>query len=553
MKRKGSAHGCGGVRKKAKGAGDQSTKAIAVNATHPVLQRLYPEVLTLRQYLLSRLPSSSKNRYRKLSQLGCAIPAGDKSTTDDLDNAVVQLLDSALVCTAGVQPQKDKPTRFTEEREKDIEAFTQQRSQSTPGGTFKPGYYRQSEIIDFVIWRLFKSSTSHKPAHLLCYGFQRAAGSNRRAQGNNDNPSPSIPGLQERLPNSFAKTLKEPVWCRLHALLGQGGDRIIIDMLLECSIFIPVNADTGNYYQLSGVPVHEVKSDENQKSNIARVNADKEGPTKPSHLKIESKKPGAITFVRSRMLYAKAALNAKGGVRFGMRHIHVLNRFTNREDKQETIHIMRYIFPRQFGLHNVFTSKVDPRETAMPFKDYTLREKDIHTAMCRELGPKGLDAQEIAKWKQRTPKRLRGDAVKLVDRLRVRNQRCSYMEMLRHYCPIEGVPVSTKPDWRKSALQPKADVPSVADLVNRRTKARPFSVNSTVQETCFTDLACPAAHVSAFCRAVISKVIPEGFWGNEHNKHNLMYWVDQFLDMRRFESLNLHQVTQHIQVRISLH
>lgn len=113
--------------------------------------------------------------------------------------------------------------------------------------------------------------------------------------------------------------------------------------------------------------------------------------------------------------------------------------------------------------------------------------------------------------------------------------------------------MSTKPDWRKSALQPKADAPSVADLVNRRTKARPFSVKSTVQETCFTDLACPAAHVSAFCRAVISKVIPEGFWGNEHNKHNLMYWVDQFLDMRRFESLNLHQVTQHIQVRVSLH
>lgn len=73
----------------------------------------------------------------------------------------------------------------------------------------------------------------------------------------------------------------------------------------------------------------------------------------------------------------------------------------------------------------------------MPFKDYTLREKDIHTAMCRELGTKATDVQEIAKWKQRTPKRLRGDAVKLVDRLRVRNQRCSYMEMLRHYCPIE--------------------------------------------------------------------------------------------------------------------
>lgn len=98
---------------------------------------------------------------------------------------------------------------------------------------------------------------------------------------------------------------------------------------------------------------------------------------------------------------------------------------------------MRYIFPRQFGLHNVFTSKVNPRETAMPFKDYTLREKDIHSNMCRDLGNKATDAQEIAKWKQQIPKRLRGDTVHLVERLRIRNQRCSYTEMLRHYCPIE--------------------------------------------------------------------------------------------------------------------
>lgn len=113
---------------------------------------------------------------------------------------------------------------------------------------------------------------------------------------------------------------------------------------------------------------------------------------------------------------------------------------------------MRYIFPHQFGLHNVFTSKVDPRDTAMPFKDYTLREKDIHSNMCRELGKKATDAQEVAKWKQRTPKRLRGDIIKLVERLRIRNQRCSYMEMLRHYCPIE-VPIEYSIHWRALLIQ----------------------------------------------------------------------------------------------------
>jgi telomerase reverse transcriptase len=98
---------------------------------------------------------------------------------------------------------------------------------------------------------------------------------------------------------------------------------------------------------------------------------------------------------------------------------------------------MRYIFPRQFGLHNVFTSKVDSRETAMPFKDYTLREKDIHNSMCTALGDKVTDGEETARWKMRTPKRLRGHVFALIQKLRILNQRCSYMEFLRHFCPVE--------------------------------------------------------------------------------------------------------------------
>lgn len=63
-------------------------------------------------------------------------------------------------------------------------------------------------------------------------------------------------------------------------------------------------------------------------------------------------------------------------------------------------------------------------------------------------------------------------------------------------------------------------------------------------------MACPTAHVSAFCRATISNVIPEAFWGDHHNKHVVMYWIDQFVALRRFESLTLHQVTQKINVRL---
>lgn len=115
----------------------------------------------------------------------------------------------------------------------------------------------------------------------------------------------------------------------------------------------------------------------------------------------------------------------------------VLNRFSDRSDPQQTIHIMRYIFPRQFGLHNVFTSTVDYRDTALPFKDYTLREKEIQQQFYREsLKHKSADAS-IEGFKAHVPKRLRGEATILVNRLRKLNQKCSYAELLRHYCPVE--------------------------------------------------------------------------------------------------------------------
>ena len=135
-----------------------------------------------------------------------------------------------------------------------------------------------------------------------------------------------IPGLIARHPNSSIQTLKSSLWCRLHALLGQGGDRILMDLLLECSIFLPVEKNVGNYYQLSGVPISELKSgsvgDDNtlKKTIVVPVNS-----TKAPNLISENRTPSMITFVRSRMLYSKAALNGKSGVRFGMRHIRQLS------------------------------------------------------------------------------------------------------------------------------------------------------------------------------------------------------------------------------------
>lgn len=69
-----------------------------------------------------------------------------------------------------------------------------------------------------------------------------------------------------------------------------------------------------------------------------------------------------------------------------------------------------------------------------------------------------------------------------------------------------------------------------------------------IEGACFTDMACPTAHVSAFCRAVVAKVIPRGFWGNDGNKRTIMHYIDQFVSLRKYETLTMHQVTQNLEV-----
>ena len=86
---------------------------------------------------------------------------------------------------------------------------------------------------------------------------------------------------------------------------------------------------------------------------------------------------------------------------------------------------MMHLFPRQFGLHNVFTNEVDSKETVQRFKDYTLREDEIHGKFTS--GPS-----------IKIPKRLRGQASELVQKLQIQHSRCPYKTLLDHYCPVRS-------------------------------------------------------------------------------------------------------------------
>lgn len=54
---------------------------------------------------------------------------------------------------------------------------------------------------------------------------------------------------------------------------------------------------------------------------LIRGKADLRGPDHSDDTRRPIRGPGSIMLVRSRMLYARAALNAKGNVQFGLRHI----------------------------------------------------------------------------------------------------------------------------------------------------------------------------------------------------------------------------------------
>ena len=114
---------------------------------------------------------------------------------------------------------------------------------------------------------------------------------------------------------------------------------------------------------------------------------------------------------------------------------------------------MKYIFPRQFGLHNVFTSSADPRETVQPFKDYTLREQEISQAGRRALSCTERKSPQAVGGALLIPKRLRGTPMALVKKLQILHARCSYNQLLQYYCPINASPrrwkeqLYSRSDW----------------------------------------------------------------------------------------------------------
>lgn len=108
--------------------------------THPVISLYYRDVFTLRQYLLRRLPLSSKLRRRRIASLG-VVASDAAATKDPISHPLVDLLDTTLV---GVLKQPSP--KLASERQQAYCAFTQSQSRSILVGTDTGPVAPQSEV-----------------------------------------------------------------------------------------------------------------------------------------------------------------------------------------------------------------------------------------------------------------------------------------------------------------------------------------------------------------------------------------------------------------------
>ncbi|PKY01234.1 hypothetical protein P168DRAFT_60658 [Aspergillus campestris IBT 28561] len=451
--------------------------------SHPVLSLYYNRVVSLRQYLLGQIPVASRSRRRRIASIGCRTTGGSQvgsnssnSSSNSDNNGLAAFLDTTLV---GVL--KETPPTISRERQRDLVAFSQSQSQSKSQlSTSDSGSScAQAEIVDFVITVLFNRNgiSYRKPQHLLTHGYQRATAF--LPPGNNTAPACSIPGLVARFPNQNVVALKQAPWTEVLGLLGSNGDEIMLRLLLDCGVFVSIDTWKGIYNQVSGLPLSDLDPVEKQTEANEVVNPGLQGDAAPAATGKQPptaktskaapvspvQRPNSVVFLRRRMLYARPKLTSKGKIDSGLTSLHVLNRYQNTDSLEETVHILKYIFPRQFGLHNVFTSHVG-RETALPFTDYSAREDEIArlenqkqirnprlklNSVCEE----GHSAESPPK----VPKRLRGEAVALAQQMRNRHKRCSYLHLLNYYCPEE---VCLKPCFLRLRLTYSGDRPMVS-------------------------------------------------------------------------------------------
>lgn len=73
-----------------------------------------------------------------------------------------------------------------------------------------------------------------------------------RSVRRDENLTSAIPGVLSTHLNTHATALKASPWPQILMLMGKEGEKTMIDLILDCGIYVAVESGQGSYYQLSG-------------------------------------------------------------------------------------------------------------------------------------------------------------------------------------------------------------------------------------------------------------------------------------------------------------
>ncbi|CCU74861.1 telomerase reverse transcriptase [Blumeria hordei DH14] len=483
---------------------------------HDLLRRYYTQIFTLREYIIDKLPIRSKNNGKKRW-------IDEKFDRGEVAKTFTEFLDSTYIGVT--QTEELSQGYILEQWDIFAQKFGHQKSNK-----FHCKRRQQNEIVDFSIWLLFskKNSSIGIGQHLLVQGYRKSSEFYSCNRQENDNYS--IPGLTSIYPNSYVNSMKASPWPQILAKLDGYGEKIMLDLIIRCGIFRPVANSPCNLYQASGFPL-------DQAYHIQSTESKQEMSTSVSP-KQEFRTPSSIRLIRNRLMYARPELNSKGDIRLGFRHTHFFNRYSIARESgedvsrigQDSSYILMFIFPRQFGLHNIFSSGRDNSQSIQSCCHDKIREKEIKDK---------FPSQNSIK----IPKRLRGKPIALTERMLALHKKCSYRKLVEYYCPA-----STYKDANFKYFDS-----NTKEMINKSIEPTNTLSENATHERSLDEHATPVALVSSFCCAVLDNVIPPNFWGTTElqirNRRTFYRNVDQFVKRRRYETLSLHEALQGLQIK----
>ncbi|BGP08731.1 Telomerase reverse transcriptase [Rhodotorula toruloides] len=259
----------------------------------------------------------------------------------------------------------------------------------------------------------------------------------------------------------------------------------------------------------------------------------------------------SVILSRHRMYHNRLAKVKGGRVPYGLPSKHILTRLLTLfppnptdqlDDKQSKAvsqaparHLAKYIFPRQFGMHNAFTSP-KPRTSLEVMPDYLDRELEI-----KKLGS------------SKTPSRLKA-VLPHLERLALLSRRCNFRKVLDKRCPSKVNRKTLSQDERSALLEL---IGEMRTQVSRGEVSVDISHTSLViphgqtqaneqarSKPKLAEFACSLHEVDRYVQEVVREVIPKAFWGSEQNFKLVQKHISSFLALRRYETTSLHALLQ---------